>query len=700
MKKLTALMLAVVMVLCLFAGCGGNTTQTGSTGTAAGTGTESGNTGAGEAITSSEVEKNNVEEVEVNVTKYTEAPVLAAKVQAGELAPIEERIPDIDNIFIETNSSSGEALKIGKYSSVITVPTTGVGNWGICRYNDQTLSMYNTDNTRYMNVIKSYEYNEDYTVYTWHLREGMRWSDGTPFTADDITFWYYMCHLTNYNSNKSWNGFWTLADDGETKEYAVLTKVDDYTVTWTFAKSQYEDDFFTGDVKWAWCCSKFFIDNGLVPSSYYVENPYWADMGLSDEDVLTNAKKIGIDMENVKDLGKQLCYYYWNYYQIPSFAAWILTDQAGFNTKNDDLIILVRNPYFWKVDAEGQQLPYIDEMHIQKYADNDQAQLAYLSGDIDYYPTSNAAEIPGVMAQTDSALKMQYGTKWGDYQYSFNYCIADDNYYNLFNNIDFRQAMSIALDRDTCSELITDGFVPGANAAPNSKNFGYNPDWYYHWTEYNVEQAKALLEGCGLVMGADGFYDFADGSDLVITFLSSDTTSAATTTFEVVNTYWRAVGIKAILQQNETDQVKQIVDSNDFYAVFASSDNQGGIGLISRPKAYLPNYNASDWCAGWCYYYDDPETNAGTHFEPNDDVKKIVELGKSWFETPSKAERDAIELEIYRITIENGWIGAITESSPNYYVVKSSIQNWYDNINEDKYYYIGLCHPWTWFIEE
>ena len=250
----------------------------------------------------------NLQAVKAETPSFSEAPMLAAKVASGELPKVEDRLPVAEDVFVETNSSSGEALEIGSYAAKITFPTTGVGNWGICRYGDQTLCLYNTDNTRVLNTIKSYDVNDDYTQYTWHLRKGLKWSNGLDLTADDILFWYYMCHINNYDSQAKWAGLYTLADDGETKEYAKLEKVDDYTVTWTFNKPIYEDDHFTGDLKWAYCCSSFFTENGLIPSSFYQENPYFADPGLTDEQVLANALKIGIDQSSVKDLRTRMLF--------------------------------------------------------------------------------------------------------------------------------------------------------------------------------------------------------------------------------------------------------------------------------------------------------------------------------------------------------------------------------------------------------
>ena len=221
-------------------------------------------------------------------------------------------------------------------------------------------------------------------------------------------------------------------------------------------------------------------------------------------------------------------------------------------------------------------------------------------------------------------------------------------------------------------------------------------------TEYDVDAAKKLLEDeCGLVMGSDGLYNFADGTDVLIEFITN-TADDKDTVFAVIKKYWDALGIQTVLKQNENDQTGSLVDANTFKGVFyRGADDQGGIGLISRPKVYLPNYNSANWTTNWSTYYDDPATYAGTCFQPVDErIDRIVELGKSWSQTPSKAERDQIELEIYKLTVEGGWITAVYEAGPVYHLTKSTVRNWFNNINEDKYYYIGLSHPWTWFFAE
>ena len=215
-------------------------------------------------------------------TEFKEAPMLAEKVANGELPKVEDRLPVAEDVFVEMNTASDEALEIGTYGGVLNLGPAG-GSWGLSRPSLESIIRYNTDGTYYPNVIKAYEHDADYTTWTFYLREGMKWSDGDDFNADDITFWYYMCHLNNFDSKKSWAALKETVNGEDA--WAKLTKINDYTVAWTFVNPKYPADFImNGDFKWCWAPSHYL--NDLVPDCEgyaWVENEYWPSTGLSEE---------------------------------------------------------------------------------------------------------------------------------------------------------------------------------------------------------------------------------------------------------------------------------------------------------------------------------------------------------------------------------------------------------------------------------
>ena len=680
-SKAVSLILAAATSVTMLAGCGGAATPSGS-GSDAGASTEATVT---DAAQTGDIASNTEE---VTVEGFAEAPMLADQVAAGTLPAVEERIPDAENVFVETVDATGASLEIGNYGGVINMGPAG-GSWGLSRPSLESIIRYNTDGSYYPNVIKSFEHSDDYTVWTFHLREGMKWSDGEPFTADDITFWYYMCHLTNYDSKKSWVALKEEVDGEDA--WAELKKVDDYTVTWTFVNPKYPADFIeNGDFKWCWAPAHYLMD--LIPDSEdfpYVENEYYPSTGLSEEEVLANAQKKNIDAATVKDLGKAVSYNFWNVSGLPSLNSFILSTVPGNSSKDDTLCIMDRNPYFWKVDAAGNQLPYVDALHFNQTSEDGQDLLMFRSGEVDIIAV-DMKDIAATLADLgDTASLREWGTtNWGSYQVTFNYTTPEKNYAELFANKDFREAISICVDRNEASELLTDGFLEPGQCAPMEGNVGFDQEWVDKWTEYDVDKAKSLLEGCGLVMGSDGFYTFADGSELMLTFLEYD--GAMDEVYPVLEQYYKAVGLNCALKNLEVSAFDEAIDNNDWIAVMGPHTAVGGASLKDRAAPFVPIAQAAEWYGEYGTYY---ATKGAQGVQPTGDMAKLVELYDKWRSTADETERDNYQAEIYQLHKENLWSVAYLKAEGYYELINSSIKNYADNlVSADCYQYANMTH--------
>ena len=596
-----------------------------------------------------------------------------------------DRLPVAEDVFISQVDATGKLLSIGTYGGVINVKSGG-GSWDLSRPTLETIIRRNSDGTYYANVIKSFEYNEDYTVWTFHLREGMKWSDGDDFNADDITFWYYMCHLTNFSTKKSWAALKDGKDAEGNDQYAVLTKVDDYTVTWTFQNPKFPADFIeNGDFKWCWAPSHWLKD--MIPDSIYVENEYWPKTGLSDEDVLKNAKEKGVDKATVKDLGKELTYYFWNVGGMPTLNSFVL--RAG-ESRSDTVCHMDRNAYYFKVDAEGQQLPYCDAIVFTKTSAEGQDQLMFRSGEIDMLEVA-MQDIASILADMgDKASLRQFASvDWGGVKVTFNYTHTDPNYANLFNNVKFRQAISIAVDRNQVSELVSDGFLAPGQCAPQPGNFGYDEEWMNKWTEYDVAAAKKLLEECGLKMGSDGFYDFADGSDFLLTFYSYLENGGADQ-YPILEQFYNAVGIKTAWKEFEVAAFDGEIDNNNWTAILNPHTSIGGLSMKDRVAPFVPVQRAAEWYGEFGAWV---ESNGESGVEPTGDMAKLVEIWKKWEATANSDERDAYNLEIYEIHKANLWTIAYLQSAGTYTLISSGLQNYPDNlVSCDLYMYANIVH--------
>ncbi|MCI8433188.1 MAG: hypothetical protein HFH83_08385 [Lachnospiraceae bacterium] len=688
-KRLIALLLAGTMAVSL-AACGPDNSNP----------SDSVSNGSSEDVQQSTPSESTPEESTPEATPtpeaqgYSEAPMLADLVQGGTLPKLEDRLPAADDIFIDTADAAGNPLEIGTYGGVINLLGAG-GSWGLSRPVLEGIIRYNSDGTYYANVIKSFEHNDDYTVWTFKLREGMKWSDGEDFNADDITFWYYMCHLTNYDTKKSWAALKETVDGEDA--WANLEKVDDYTVTWTFVNPKFPADFVeNGDFKWCWAPEHYL--NDMIPDSVYVENPYWEKTGLSDEQVLLNAQAKGIDAATVSDLGKAVTYYWWNEDGIPNLNSYVLTTKEGNNSRDAQLCILERNPYFWKVDAQGQQLPYCDEIHFNATSEDGQDQLMFRSGELDIIEVA-MQDISSLLTDLgDKAqLRTLASTNWGSYLLTFNYTCTDKNYADLFSNVKFREAMSICVDRDQVSGLLSEGFLEPGQCAPQEGNFGYDAEWEAKWTDYSVDNAKKLLEECGLVMGSDGFYDFADGTDFTLTIYTY-TDSGAADAYPVFEQYYKAAGINCATKDIEVSAFDTEVDNNNWYAILGPHTAIGGVSLKSRVQPFVPIAQSAEWYGEYGTYYG---TNGEQGVKPEGDMAKLVEIYEKWKATPDSAERDQYTLDIYNLHKENLWTIAYLKAAGAYSLVSSKVHNYPDLlVSDDLYQYQNIIHYWTLFKTE
>ncbi len=686
-KRLPALLIAGIMVLS-FTACGSNnvkinqrtrqSTRTQITRPA----NETKQTG-----TSTAASTPTPAPISLDKLTYAEAPELAALVKAGTLPSIEKRIPDKDNIFVAQSDAAGNALEIGNYSGNFNM-TLGGGSWDIARPVLDSIIRYNTDGSYVPNVIKSFEHNSDYTVWTFRLRKGMKWSDGDDFTADDITFWYYMVHINNFDTKANWAA---LKDD-KTGNYAVLKKVDDHTVTWTFETSKYPGNFIeNGDFKWCWAPSHYLKD--LIPSSIYVQNEYWKDTGLSDEQVVANAKAKGINYSKVSDIGKNVCYYFWNTSGLPTVNSFVLTTKEGNNSRSADLCILERNPYYWKVDAKGNQLPYFDNIYMKKLGEGDDSVTMLAEGALDRIEVG-MDQVSALMAQLGDAavLKTVAGSNWGSYQITFNYTNSDKKYADLFAKSEFRQAMSICVDRDEVSLRVSEGFLAPGQCAPSAGNFGYDAEWSKKWTDYDVAAAQKLLQNCGLKLGSDGYYDFADGSDLSVDFISSG--GNADFIYSVLKRYYDALHIKTTLTDYEVAVYDKLIDDNTWTAVMCPRMSAGGFSLKERAASFVPIAQAAEWYGDYGTYYTDHSKGVA----PTGDMAQLVKLYEQWTDTVDSEKRDAVALQIYDLHKKNLWSVAYLEGANSYCLISPALHNFADNlVSNDLYQYANIYHFETLF---
>ena len=582
--------------------------------------------------------------------KYSEAPELLELVKQGKLPPVEERLPEnpvVVEPLQEVGQYGGTWRRCWMGLSDSSGPNKVAGHVRLVRFNADGSELQ-------PDLAERWEMSPDGTTFTFYLRKGVKWSDGHPFTADDVVFWYEDITL-----NKDLNPIvpeW-LSTDGEAP---TLEKVDDYTFRLKFAKPY-----------------PIFVHRQALYGGFYAPRHY--------------LEKVHIDYvpeEEIQAMVEADGFHSWDQFftakedwlqnpELPVVFAWKMVSNTTTR------MVAERNPYFYKVDTAGNQLPYIDKMVHELTQDKEIINMRALSGELDMQNRH--------IAVTDYPLFMENRAK-GDYRVMtwidanascpvlyINQNVQDDQLKKLFREKDFRVALSLAIDREELNELVYYGLGKPRQAAVVSTSPNFNPEWEKAYAEFNPDMANKLLDGLGLTeYDAEGYRLGLDGKPLALTIeFASGVFGPWDDVLELVTTrYWANIGIKAVLKPEDRSLYNVRCNANEV-EIGVWDMRRVNILLINPDRLLGTAYGDSPWAPLWGQWYTS-QGKAGE--EPPQEVKRIFEIWEEVKATADEGARDELFREMTDIHKDNIWmIGAVGET-PQLAIVKNNFRNVPDRI--------------------
>ncbi|MEO8394751.1 MAG: ABC transporter substrate-binding protein, partial [Chloroflexota bacterium] len=589
---------------------------------------------------------------------YQQAPSLDDQVASGALPAVADRLPTDPMVVTPLES-------VGQYGGTWHMGTRGGGDEVIyvrtVAY--QNLLRWNTDWTAVVpDVAAGYEANPEGTVFTFHLREGMKWSDGEPFTADDILFVINDVYENSevYPAVPTW-----LVSAGEPVK---ATKTDDYTVVFTFAAP-----------------NGLFIQNLATPTgSAMVAQPKhylsqfhktYADATALDAAV----KAAGVDSwtllfnqkgGSVAGQPNKL----WSNADLPTIDPWMVTSPL---TPDATQVSLTRNPYFYAVDTDGNQLPYIDNVVYDVGSDVQTLVLKGLNGDIDMQDRHIA---------TNSNRAVFFDNQQaGDYHFyetvpsSSNVMVISLNLTNLdpakreiYNNKDFRIGLSEAINRQEIIDTIYVGQGQPYQAAPRPQSPLYNEKLATQYTNYDPDAANAALDKVLPNKDADGFRLMSDGKRLTIGMEVIPTLFPEwPDELNLIQGYWAKVGVDMQIVVEDRDAFYNRKGANQHDAAIWGGD--GGLEVILEPRWYFPFSNESNYAEAWQYWYNDPKDARGE--EPPADVKKQMDLYTQLRATADPDGQNDLMKQILDIAADQFYTIGISLPANGYGIVKNNMHN-------------------------
>jgi peptide/nickel transport system substrate-binding protein len=565
-------------------------------------------------------------------SKYHEAPMLAALVKAGKLPPVDMRLPE-NPLVVDTIES------IGQYGGVWRRGFLGPGDFNnYHRVVYDALVRYSPDGTKIEPKLASkVEPSKDFTAWTVTLRKGAKWSDGSPFTADDIMFWYNDV-LLNKDLTPALPT-WMKNRDGSA---VTVEKVDDITVRWvykdpntTFLMELANKD--SGDRQFA----------VFLPSKYLKQfHAKYADKAQLDRMAADAKFKTWVELFAAKNHPPENP-------DRPTMAAWVPATRIS-----DQLFVLRRNPYYVGVDKAGNQLPYLDAIQFKFFADAQSLNLAAIAGQLDQqdrhinivnYPVLKEHEKDG---KYHIILWPVFGGADADVTFNETYA-KDPELGKLFATRDFRIAMSYAINREEIKESAFLGLGEPRQPVAAPWNPYYPGNVYAKkFTEFKPDEANRILDSLGLNRkDSEGFRLFPGSNRRVTVELSVVPAFGPWPDIaQLIAKNWEKVGIKTLVQVRDRSLHFQMRESNDLQAEIWNQDTSG------FPFTGVPKYDPRSLLYGtittgplWKQWYD---TNGRQGVEPPPEIKRIVELidrGKS----ASPQQQVRIAQEIFKIWVDN-----------------------------------------------
>ncbi|MBN8619587.1 MAG: ABC transporter substrate-binding protein [Anaerolineae bacterium] len=609
------------------------------------------------------------------IATFNEAPMLAERVASGDLPKLEDRLPVREDIQVVQPREA-----IGTYGGELRYNATNPSTFGNIGWSawDQHLAGLSTNwEVIFPNIAKSIEFSEDNTVVTITLRRGMKWSDGQPVTSDDIMFWYenIMLHpeLPNLPSSYIVGG-----------QPAVLAKVDENTVTVTFATA------YPGFIE---IIAR--TDTGFpIAPRHYLEQ-WHIDF---NEDAQAKAEEEGYAtwIEAFEaHRGGQIADFQIDP-GLPVLKPWILLSIDEFGNK-----IYERNPYYWKVDTEGNQLPYIDRQIRVLLSDLEVVKLNIQAGDLDYADKLLISDLPVLRAgeAEGNYTALLFPTDQGaTRKYQFNITVGDPVLREIFNDIRFRQAMSLAINREEINETLFFGLgIPRQWGV--STNSPFYEDWMSdYYAAYDPEQANALLDEMGLTMGSDGIRLRPDGQPLRIVLWDAIDNIRMD---ELVVEYWGDIGVATEINPSTREAQVAALLANEVHVSVWFADVVAAIDMHTRPIWFRPPYGLDTtplgggfaWRTWWL-------TNGAEGEEPPPYYLEQMQLADDFLLT-SVGSEEYFELgqQLVNRTVEQMMhIGTVGEV-PYIYVRSNRIQNF---PSESTIYIDHLrgAHSDQWYVTE
>lgn len=574
--------------------------------------------------------------------KGEEAPTLAQRVQDGSLPPVGERLPE-EPMTVEP------VERAGVYGGTWRTGMLGPDDTSLLnRANGyENLLRYDMGYEEIVpNIARSFEANEDGTEYTFELRKGMKWSDGEPFTSADIEFWY-----ENVASNEELEPLplWMEGLEIETP--------DDHTVVFRFPEP---DGLFL---------EYMASSEGDQPTLYprhYLEQFH----EKHNPDAQRLAEEAGFEdwtelfLARVEE---------WQNPDLPTLNPWEVSRAVG----EGNTVELVRNPYYWKTDPNGSQLPYIDRVVYSVVEDPEVLLLNALNGELDMHSRHiNTLQNRPVLAENRESGDYRFFTMnptgMNTMKIFLNLTHQDEGLREVFQNKDFRVALSHAMDRQEVIDVVYQSQGEPYQIAPRPEFELYDEEFAKQYTEHDPDLANELLDRAGYAeRDGNGVRLGPDGDPISFNVLVQPDFPDMINALEIITRQWREVGVDASFRVVDEGLYEERAEANEHDAVVDNSFN-GTREMLINAVDYFPTDDDAFYALPWHNWWIGEEEDGE---EPPEPTRRQFELYDQLRATTDTDEQYEIMARILEISKEQFYNMGVSLPAPGYGIATNDFHN-------------------------
>jgi peptide/nickel transport system substrate-binding protein len=605
-----------------------------------------------------------------------ETPMFAEQVKSGALPPVDKRIPLHPSVVSQFSGSDGPGKPGGQINILIA---SARDTRLMTLYANARLMVYDDKFQLHPDILESYEI-KDSREFTFKLRPGHKWSDGHPFTTED--FRYFWEDVANNKDLSSAGPSVVLLVDGKPPKVEII---DELTIKYTWdAPNPY---FISSQAQAAplW----------LYRPAHYLKKFHGK---YASPEEIAKAAKGGQDASNWVQIHRRHDVMYNNDNpELPTLNPWVL-----MTVPPAQRFVFQRNPYYYRIDSKGVQLPYFDSVVFTQAAANLIPAKAGL-GESDLQPRYLKMRDYTFLRKSakQSGVEVRLWEEGSGSQLALypNLNAKDDDWRKLNRDVRFRRALSLAIDRDELNQVAFIGLAKPSNNTIMPRSVLFKPEYATKWASHDPKAANKLLDEIGLTKrNGAGIRLMPDGElmNLVVEYTGEDT--EVSDVLHLITDHWKKIGIRLISKPQSTENFRLRAFSGEANMLAYAGITTAVPTPDTSPKEFAPAETGGLQWSRWGMYVQ----MKGKQGEQCDmaEACQLLDMLREWEKATSEDGRRKVWDKMLSINVDQVFTIGTVNSIMQPIVVGPKVRN----VPKEGYWawdpggYIGLYKPDTFWL--